>query len=163
MKDHPKCSSQRNQSMDDAVALFWVFYAKMQLDLYQKRCLGYEELIKRALKRYQVPNSHSINGNITLKTLFIESSASTTFSSTFVFPPPQCFGLWSASKPLEFSSWESTKLNFGVNTWFLLSCIFYFAVFIVSCSVILSLLPQEIVLGNRPETSQLLFPFPPLS
>lgn len=50
IKHHPKRSSQQNQSVADAVAPLWVFLAEVQSDTDQKRCLEYEELIKRALK-----------------------------------------------------------------------------------------------------------------
>lgn len=63
---------------------------------YQKWCVRYEELIKSklpettihtVLKWYQVPKSHSINGDVSLKWLYTESFLSITSSSTFLFLP----------------------------------------------------------------------------
>lgn len=147
--------------MADAVAPLWVFYAKIQSDISEE-VFGVQGINQESTK--MVPSSQfsqrkwkyhpktTVHGILCIHRLLFHLS----------FSSPSVFCLWSASKPLEFSIWESTKSNFKANTWFLFSCIFYFAIFIFICSVIFSLLPREILLGNRPETSQLLFLFPPL-
>lgn len=62
----------------------------------QKWCVEYEELIKSklpettihtVLKWYQVPKSHSINGYVSFKGLYMESFLSITCYSTSPFSP----------------------------------------------------------------------------
>lgn len=67
---------------------------------YQKWCAGYEELIKSKLpetvthtilKWYHAPQSHSINGDVSLKRLYTEPFLSIISSSAFLFFSPSVF------------------------------------------------------------------------